>query len=309
MVGIDVSKAELDVCILGQAAGWQVGNQAEGIAELVAQLGQLSPELIAVEASGGYELSLVSELVAAGLPVSVVNPTRVRDFARAMGQLAKTDVIDAGMIAHFAQVARPPLYRLQSEAAQYLSALVTRRAQMVAMLTAEKNRLQTSPPLLRPDVEEHVSWLTAKLQALEEEIRRCIQASPEWQEKEALLRSVPGIGPVTAATLLADMPELGHLNRQKIAALAGLAPFNRDSGPRQRKRRIFGGRAQVRRTLYMAALAAIKFNPVIRSFYQRLLSRGKEKKVAITACMRKLLVILNAILRHNTPWRYIPPAA
>lgn len=305
-IGIDVSKSQLDVHAHGREDDWRFHNDAEGIRELIAMLQRLSPSLIAVEATGGYEMGMVSEVCAASLPVAVVNPTRVRRFADSLGQLAKTDRIDARMIAHFASVVRPPVRPLQSEEEAYLAGLVDRRRQITVMLTAEKNRLYTSPPRLRSSVQEHVDWLEGQLKELNDEIARLIRNSPIWCEKEALLRSVPGIGPVTSATLLADLPELGTLNRQKIAALVGVAPFNKDSGVKRGKRRIFGGRASVRRTLYMAALVATKFNPVIRRFYQNLLARGKVKKVALTACMRKLLVILNAMIRKREAWRYIP---
>ncbi len=301
-VGIDVSKAKLDVRIHGQQDSWQFHNDADGIGALLQFLQQLPPTLVTVEASGGYELVMVAEVSAAHLPVAVVNPTRVPRFADSLGQLAKTDRIDAGVIAHFGSVVCPPVRTLHTEEEEYLAGLVDRRRQVIVMVTAEKNRLHTSPLRLRPGVQEHVDWLQAKLTDLEEEIGCIIRTSPLWCEKEAIMRSVPGIGPITAATLLADLPELGILNRQKIAALAGVAPFNKDSGPRRGKRRIFGGRASIRRTLYMAALSATKCNSVIRSFYQSLLRRGKEKKVALTACMRKLLVILNAMLRKGETW-------
>lgn len=305
-IGIDVAKRQLDVHAHGSEGDWQFHNDTEGIRELITTLQCLSPSLIVVEATGGYEMGMVSELCAAALPVAVVNPTRVRRFADSLGQLAKTDRIDARVIAHFASVVRPPVRTLQSEDEAYLAGLVDRRRQVIVMLTAEKNRLYTSPPRLRPSVQEHVDWLEGQLKELNDEIGRLIRNSPIWCEKEALLRSVPGIGPVTSATLLADLPELGTLNRQKIAALVGVAPFNKDSGVKRGKRRIFGGRASVRRTLYMATLVATKFNPVIRRFYENLLARGKVKKVALTACMRKLLVILNAMIRKREAWRYIP---
>lgn len=305
-VGIDVSKSRLDVHVHERTDAWQFHNDMEGIGELITTLTRLSPTLIVVEATGGYEMLMVSEVCAAGLPVAVVNPTRVRRFAESLGQLAKTDRIDARVIAHFASVVRPPIRTLQTEEEEYLAGLVDRRRQVIVMLTAEKNRLYTSPLRLREDVQEHVDWLQGKLKALDDEIGRVIRSSPVWCEKESIVRSAPGIGPVTAATLLADLPELGTLNRQKIASLVGLAPFNKDSGSKRGKRRIFGGRASVRRTLYMATLVATRCNPVIRHFYQSLLARGKEKKVALTACMRKLLVILNAMLRKKEVWRDLP---
>ena len=305
-VGIDVGKKALDVHVHGLANEAQFHNDAEGIRLLVDSMRQLSPMLIVTEATGGYERQMVAHLAAAGLPIAVVNPTRVRRFADSLGQLAKTDKIDAQAIAHFASVVRPPVRALKSEEEQYLGDLLDRRRQIIAMQTAEKNRLHTSPGRIRCDIEEHVDWLAVKLSELDKEIADMIRDSQEWREKAALLRTVPGVGPVTAATLLADLPELGTLNRQKIAALVGVAPFNRDSGKKRGKRRIFGGRAAVRRTLYMATLVCTKHNPVIKRFYDSLVERGKEKKVALTACMRKLLVILNAMVRKQEAWRHIP---
>jgi transposase len=305
-VGIDVGKTKNDVCVHGWADELQFHNDGEGNRELVDRLRLLRPTLIVAEATGGYERLMVGHLSAAGLPIAVVNPTRIRRFADSLGQLAKTDKIDARTIAHFASVVRPPVRRPKSEEEEYLGGLLDRRRQIVVMLTAEKNRLYTCQGRIRDDVQEHVDWLTGKQNELDKEIARMIRSSQEWTEKEALLRSVPGVGPVTAATLVADLPELGTLNRQKIAALVGVAPFNRDSGRKRGKRRIFGGRAAVRRTLYMAALSCTRFNPVIKRFYENLVSRGKEKKVALTACMRKLLVMLNAMVRKQEVWRYIP---
>ena len=305
-VGIDVGKAKNDVHIQGQADELQFHNDAEGIRKLIDRLEPLSPTLIVVEATGGYERLMVTSVSAAGLPISVVNPTRVRRFADSLGQLAKTDKIDARMIAHFASVVRPPVRTLKSEEEEYLGEVLDRRRQILNMQTAEKNRLHTSRGRIREDIQEHVDWLTRKEKELNKEIARLIESNEEWSEKETLLQTVPGVGPVTAATLLADLPELGTINRQKVAALAGVAPFNRDSGKKRGKRRIFGGRSAVRRTLYMAALSCSRHNPVIKRFYQSLLERGKEKKVALTACMRKLLVILNAMVRDQQAWQHIP---
>lgn len=301
-VGIDVSKRQLDMAVWGKKDIWQYGNDESGILKVVKQLKEMSPTLIVLEASGGWEMTLVAELAFAKLPATVVNPTRVRDFARATGQWAKTDKLDALMLARFAQAIRPEVRPLRNEQEAYLAALVTRRRQVIEILTAEKNRRSTTHGLIGQRLEEHISWLEDELISLKEEIDRFIQSSSVWQEKEALLQSVPGVGPVTSFTLLAELPELGTLNRQKIAALVGVAPFNRDSGPRRGKRRIFGGRAGVRGALYMAALVGSRSNPVIRAFYERLIARGKEKKVALAACMRKLLVILNAMLRDRKPW-------
>jgi transposase len=306
-IGIDISKAQLDVAVYGNPDTWQVENSAAGIALLVQRLQELQPHLIVLEATGGFELVLVAELAAAQLPVVVTNPRRVRHFARATGRLAKTDPLDAQLLAHFAAALQPELRPLPSADQDHLTALITRRRQIVDMLTAEQNRLHTVRAPLRPDIEDHLAWLREKLVKLDTEIDQFIHGSPLWSDQDALLQSVPGVGPVTARTLVALLPELGRLNRQAIAALVGLAPIARDSGKKQGKRRIWGGRAAVRSVLYMAALVATRHNPVLRRFYEHLCHHGKEKKVALTACMRKLLVILNAILRTRQPWQ--PSAA
>ena len=302
-VGIDVSKRQLDVCAHAREDHWQFANDADGISELLVLLQDLSPTLVVVEATGGYEMVMVGEIAASRLPVCVVNPTRVRRFAESLGQLAKTDRIDAAMIAHYGSVARPPAQAMQSDEEAYLGSLVTRRRQLLVMIVAEKNRLHTTLPCMREHVQAHVDWMADSLQQLEDEIVRLIQNSPTWREREARLRTVPGIGPVTAATLIAELPELGSISGKKIAALVGVAPFNKDSGGKRRKRKIIGGRSSIRRTLYMSALVATRHNPVIRAFYNRLLDRGKEKKVAVTACMRKLLVITNAMMRKGEDWQ------
>lgn len=302
-IGIDVSKARLDVAVHAPAAAWHVENSEGGIAALVERLHTLQPTLIVLEATGGYELHIVAELAVAQLPVVVTNPRRVRNFARSTGKLAKTDKLDAQMLAHFAAALRPLPRPLPSAQDEHLSALLTRRRQIVDMLTVEKNRLHTVRPPMRADLEEHLTWLQAKLAKLDAEIDEFVQGSPLWHDKDALLQSVPGIGRITASTMVALLPELGQLNRQEIAALVGLAPVNRDSGKKRGKRRIFGGRAPVRSVLYMATLSAKKHNPIIKKFYEHLLAQGKEKKVALTACMRKLLVILNAMLRSKQSWR------
>ncbi len=302
-IGIDVSKAQLDVAIHAPASSWQSPNTEAGIRDLVQRLQALHPTLVVLEATGGYELRLVAQLAAAPLPVVVTNPRRVRAFARSTGQYAKTDKLDAKLLARFGAVLRPEPRPLPTEAEDHLTALLTRRQQLVEMLTVEKNRRPTLRPTLRADLEEHIAFLTERLKKLEAEMDQFIQGTPLWQNKDALLESVPGVGRVTACTLVAQLPELGTLDRQAIAALVGVAPVNKDSGKKAGKRHIYGGRAPVRRTLYMAALSATRHNPKIRSFYQRLLARGKEKKVALTACMRKLLVILNALLRSGQRWR------
>jgi transposase len=301
-IGIDISKAELDVAIWGKGSYWQISNDIQGRQELIRRLKGLNPRLIVVEASGGLEQPLVRELDQANLPVAVVNPTRVRNFARSAGQLAKTDKLDAEIIAQFAQAMRPKVRPLRTMQQEHLGALVTRRRQVVDAITAEKNRKATAHPALQEQIQRHIDWLEEELKELDNEIDQLIQQSDEWREKAAILSSVPGVGPVTVSTLVAKLPELGSRNRQQIAALVGVAPVNKDSGKKRGKRRVFGGRASVRRVLYMATLAATKFNPVIRAFYERLLANGKEKKVALTACMRKLLVILNSMIRHKKLW-------
>jgi transposase len=271
---------------------------------MVEAVSALSPiELIVVEASGGFEQALVGELAAASLPVVVVNPTRVRNFARAKGQLAKTDKIDAQVIADFAQSIRPEVRPLNPAQQQLIKALVTRRRQLIDMQTAEKNRRTSINPALLPRLDKHLEWLAAELQEIEVELNDWIDKNTHWRETRNRLESVPGVGGVTSFTLIAELPELGTLSRQKIAALVGLAPFNRDSGRTRGRRHIFGGRADVRSVLYMAALSGIRYNPVIQAFYNRLIAKGKLFKVAITACMRKLLTILNAIVRDGTYWK------
>ena len=269
------------------------------------RLKTLSPALIVLEATGGLELPVVAALGAAGLPVVVVNPKQVRDFAKAIGKLAKTDLLDAEVLALFAERVRPTPRPLPDAEARALSALLARRRQLIVMLTAERNRLSRALPSIRPGVEEHIAWLKEKLRALDEELAHAIRQSPLWRERENLLRSIPGVGPVLTFTLLAELPELGTLDRKQIAALVGVAPLNRDSGVLRGKRTVWGGRAPVRAALYMAALVATRFNPVIRSFYERLRTAGKAKKLAITACMRKLITIINAMLKHHAPWNPI----
>jgi transposase len=302
-VGIDVSKDRLDVALRPTPDRWAVANDQSGIARLVARLRSQAPMLIVLEATGGLEIPLTSELAAAGLPVVVVNPRQVRDFAKATGRLAKTDTLDASVLAQFAEAVRPALRPLPDAQTQALSALLTRRRQLIEMCTAEKNRLGTAPTPVRKGIRAHITWLEGRLADLDEELADTIRESPLWRDKDDLLQSTPGVGPVLARTLLASLPELGTLTRQQIAALVGVAPLNRDSGTFRGKRRVWGGRAHVRAALYMSALVATRFNPVIRVFYQRLCAAGKAKKVALTACMRKLLTMLNAMLKHQTPWR------
>jgi transposase len=302
-VGIDISKTWLDIAVHESEVAWRAGNDDNGIAGLVKRLKGMKPTLIVLEATGGYEMQLVAELVQAKLPVVVTNPRKVRAFARSTGKLAKTDKLDAKLLAHFGAAIRPVVRSMPSEEEEQLTGLLVRRRQLVDMLTVEKNRLHTVRPALRDDIREHIAWLQAKLAKLDEEIDQFLKKSSLWIEKDTILRSTPGVGRVTSCTLLAMLPELGTLNRQEIAALVGVAPVNKDSGRKQGKRRVYGGRATVRSVLYMAARAAKRYNPRIKKFYDDLLRRGKGKKVASTACMRKLIVILNAMMRTNQPWR------
>lgn len=302
-VGIDISKAWLDIAVHEQTEVFRVRNDDEGIASLVKRMKKLKANLIVLEPTGGFEKLVTAELRQARLPAVVVNAKRVRDFARAIGSIAKTDELDAKVLAHFAATVRPPVRELPSAEAEQLTALLTRRKQVLNMLAMEKNRLVTTPTKMRSDIEAHIQWLSKDLKTLDKEIKDFVESTSVWKEKDALLQSVPGVGPVTSATMLGMLPELGQLNRQEIAALVGVAPLNKDSGKKQGRRRVYGGRADVRTVLYMAALAAKKFNPIIRKFYERLIQQGKEKKVALTACMRKLLVILNAMMHAQQPWR------
>lgn len=301
-VGIDVAKAQLDLALRPTGERWAVTNDAPGIAALVAQLQAAQPTLIVLEATGGYHRAVVAALAAAALPLVVVNPRQVRDFAKATGQLAKTDALDARAVAHFAEAVRPPPRPLPDVQTEELRALLARRRQLIAMRTAEQNRLENVSSRLRTDIEAHIAWLNQRVAALDDDLDTTLRASPVWRERETLYRSVPGIGPVCARTLVLDLPELGTLSRQRIAALVGVAPFNRDSGTLRGTRTTWGGRAHVRATLYMSTLVAVRYNPVLKAFYARLCTAGKAKKVALTACMRKLLTILNAMAKHQKPW-------
>jgi len=301
-VGIDVSKARLDAALRPGDEGFAVTNNQRGIAALVKRLKKLCVSRVVLEASGGYEIAAAGELAAAGLPVAVVNPRQVRDFARATGRLAKTDAIDARVLAHFAEVIQPPARPLPDAQTRELMALVARRRQVVEMLTAESNRHGRAAGSVNRAIAAHVRWLRKQLTELDAALEQAIRNSPLWSEKARLLRGVPAVGSVTVLTLLAHLPELGTLSRRKIAALVGVAPFNHDSGKLKGTRAIWGGRAQVRAVLYMCTLGATRRNPLLRAFYARLIAAGKKPKVALTACMRKFLVMLNAVLRQRTPW-------
>lgn len=301
-VGIDVSKETLDVAVRPEEERWQTKNTEEAFAELIARVEVLEPELIIIEATGGLERAVVSAMAEAGLPVVVINPRQTREFARATGRLAKTDEIDADDLAFFGEAIRPEVRPLPDAAVEKLCALNARRQQLVEMLTAERNRLGTALPPARPSLREHIRWLEREKERVESELERHVGENLTLRRKFKILCSAKGVGPATSITLLSKLPELGTVNRKEIAALAGVAPFNRDSGKWRGKRTTWGGRASVRSVLYMAALSASQHNPVIRAFYERLLEAGKPKKVALTACMRKLLVVLNAMLKNGTLW-------
>lgn len=302
-VGIDISKAQLDIVVEPGGESLTVPYDGPGLATLITRLSQLAPRRIVVEATGGLERALLRALVDAALPIIAVNPRQVRDCAKATGQLAKTDALDAAVLARVAIVIPPPERALPDPQTQELAAVLARRRQVLAMQRAEQNRLDRAPARVRKRIEAHLRWLSAELTRLDEDLDAMIAQSPVWREREDLLQSVPGIGPVMSRTVLAELPELGLLNRKQVAALVGVAPFNRDSGRLRGHRTIWGGRAPVRTALYMATLVATRWNPVIRQFYQRLRTAGKPPKVALVAAMRKLLTILNAMVHHGTPWR------
>lgn len=301
-VGIDVAKAPLDMALRPTGERWTATNDEPGMAALIVRLQAVEPTLMVLEATGGYHRTVVAALAAVALPLVVVNPRQVRDLAKATGQLAKTDALDARAVAPFAEAVRPtprPLPDAQTEA---LRALLARRRQLIAMRTAEQNRLEHATRRLRADIEAHIAWLEQHVAALDDDLDTTLRASPVWRQRETLDRSVPGIGPVCARTLLLDLPELGTLSRQRLAALVGVAPFHRDSGTLRGTRTTWGGRTHVRAALYMSTLVAVRYNPVLKRFYERLRAAGKVAKVALTACMRKLLTILNAMVKHHNPW-------
>jgi transposase len=302
-VGIDVAKDTLDIAVRPTAETWQVPNDTAGRSALVERLQALAPTLVILEATGGFEGPLLAALAVAAVPVVRANPRQVRAFAQAVGILAKTDRLDAGVLAHFAEAVKPVPRALPDAATQELAALLVRRRQVVEMLTAERNRLGTAPPRIYEAIQQHITWLEGQLRNLDDDLTHTIQRSAVGQAKETVLRSIPGVGPVLSRTLLGQVPELGTLSHKQVAALVGVAPFNRDSGTWRGRRMVWGGRGGVRAVLYMGTLVATRFNPVIKAFYSRLLAAGKGKKVALTACMHKLLTIMNAMVRDMIPWQ------
>jgi transposase len=302
-IGIDVSKDRLDVCVRPTKQSFHVQNTDSGVEDLIVQLSKLSPVLIVLEATGRYHQFALGQLLGAGLPAIAINPKQSRDFARALGRLAKSDTIDADVLAEFAEKVRPPLRPLADEDTQQLQALCTRRRQLIVMLMAEQNRYHDAAKAVRPKIKKHIHWLEAELDDFDQELKKRIRSSPAWREKEDMLSSFKGVGNVTTHSLLAYLPELGTLGRRQIAAIVGVAPFNKDSGKHRGQRHIQGGRRRLRNILYMATLVAIRHNPTIRRFHQRLISAGKLPKVAIVACMRKVLTILNAMVRSKSRWQ------
>ena len=301
-VGLDVSKRHLDVAVRPHSRHFVTPNNDRGIKQLVKRLAALKPQLIVLEASGGYEFLATAALAEAQLPVALINPLAVRKFAGATGKLAKTDSLDARVIAHFGYAIRPTPHPVPQT--HDLKIAQSRRVQLLEMITAETNRLKSAPKALKARIDAHIAWLRQDLSETDQELRIMIENDPVWLEKDALLQSVPGVGPALSVTLISQLPELGTLNRRQIAALVGVAPLNCDSGTLHGKRVVWGGRANVRAVLYMATLVATRYNPVIRSFYLRLCTAGKKKKVALTACMRKLLTTLNSMLKYHVPWSY-----
>jgi len=307
-VGIDVSKDHLDIAILPEGRVWRVDNRPADIGALIEELRARAAQRIVLEATGGLEAPVAAALAGAGLPVVVINPRQVRQFAKAVGRLAKTDAIDAQLLARFAQDLQPPVRPLKDAQSQQLQELMTRRGQIVEMLTMEKNRRRGVSKRVRRDIDAHIRWLQKRLEDVDGQLKAAVAECEFWRLKDELIRSVPGAGRVLSVTLLASVPELGRLNRRQIAALVGVAPLNCDSGRFRGTRRIWGGRSAVRAVLYMATITAIRCNPAIRAFHSRLRAAGKKPKVAITACMRKLLTILNAIVRSNSQWHPKPLA-
>lgn len=302
-VGIDVCQKYLDVYVRPVEKVFQVTNDENGIGELTKILSEIKPELIVLEATGGMELNAATQLTQAELSVAIINPRQARDFAKATGQLAKTDAIDARVLAHFADAIRPEVRQISDESSRHLEDLVARRRQISEMITAEKNRRRGKTNSVQLDIDEHIEWLKKRLKEIESQISKEIAVNDNWKPKMDLLTSVPGIGEVVAVTLISSLPELGTISHKSISYLVGVAPLNKDSGKFRGKRRIWGGRARIRSVLYMAALVAVRFNPVIKAFYERLLNKGKLKKVALTACMHKLLIVLNAMMKNHQTWQ------
>lgn len=302
-VGIDVCQKNLDVYIRPLEKLFQVTNDEVGISKLVQTLKNIQPDLIVLEATGGMEIDAAEKLTQAGLAVAVINPRQARDFAKATGKLAKTDAIDAKVLAHFAEAIRPEVRQISDESSRNLEDLVARRRQLSDMITAEKNRRRGKTNSVQASIDEHIEWLKQQLKEIESQIKSAIAINEDWQQKMKLLTSVPGIGEVVAVTLISSLPQLGQISHKSISYLVGVAPLNKDSGKFRGKRKIWGGRAKIRCVLYMATLVAVRFNPLIKAFYERLISKGKLKKVALTACMHKLLIVLNAMMKNNRAWK------
>jgi len=306
-VGIDIAKNSMEVTVYGNKDHWEYANDENGLAKLMIKIKRLAPALIVMEATGGYEITVAAELQARGYPVGVVNPRHIRDFARSVGILAKTDTLDARVIARYAATVRPVPRDLPDSETQRMGMILMRRRQVIAMLTSEKNRLYQAGPAVRERIKEHITFLERELDDINKELSKIVEDNPEWKEKSDIMQSVPGVGPNLAITLLADFPELGNLNRKQTAALVGVAPFSRDSGKMRGKRSVWGGRNTVRNAAYMSTFVAIRFNPLLKAFFERLKAAGKPHKVAMVACMRKLLCILNAMLKNHTLWQKSVP--
>lgn len=301
-IGVDVSKNTLDVAVHDDNRHWSFGNSPAGIEKAIETIKKFKPELVVLEATGSYEIPFAAAVGIAGMPVVVANPRQIRDFAKSAGILAKTDRIDAKVMARFGEAMKPMPRAMPDEMTREFAELVTRRRQIIGMITTEKNRLEHVIKAVRQNIQSHIEYLEKDLADIDRDLKQKVQDSPMWREKDKLLQSVPGVGPTLSATIIAQLPELGCLNRKQIAALVGVAPLNRDSGTLRGRRTSWGGRRQIRNAFYMATLAASRYNPVIKGFYTRLLNSGKAKKVALTACMRKLLTILNAMLKHQISW-------
>ena len=301
-VGIDVAKSSMEVTVHEANEHWTYANNEYGLSKLAAKMKRLSPRLIVMESTGGYDINIAAELQSRGFAVAVVNPKHIRDFARSVGILAKTDILDAIVIARYAATIQPPARALPPEETKQLGDVLMRRRQIIGMLTAEKNRSYQASSVVSARIKEHILWLEKELDEINHELKKKVEDNPEWKDKNDIIQSVPGVGPNLAFTLLADFPELGTLNRKQIASLSGVAPYNRDSGRMRGKRSAWGGRATVRNAAYMSVMVAVRYNPLLKAFFTRLVASGKAYKVAIVACMRKLLCILNTMLRNHTTW-------